>query len=141
MHASYCPNNVTNCCVICHVPMSHVMYPCHLLCIYVIFQQSGHFICVMCYVTCHLSCHVSWHKSLNVKYLSTHILLIVLSNYLTILTILSNVLMSHVMYPCHMSCIHVTCNVFMSHSNSQVISFYKSEYWITLDNMRYYKFL
>ena len=135
MHASYCPNNVTNCCVICHVPMSHVMshvmYPCHLLCIYVIFQQSGHFICVMCYVTCHLSCHVSWHKSLNVKYLSTHILLIVLSNYLTILTILSNVLMSHVMYPCHMSCIHVTCNVFMSHSNSQVISFYKSEYWIT----------
>ena len=36
--------------------------------------------------------------------------------------------MSHVMYQCDMSCIHVTFNVFRSHSNSQAISFYKSEY-------------
>ena len=46
--------------------------------------------------------------------------------------------MSHVTW---MSCVHVTCNVLMSHSNSQDISFYKSEYWITLDNMQYYKCL
>ena len=104
--------------------------------------------CVMSHVMCHVKC--------NVKYLATHLLLIVLNNYLTNLTILSNVMypchkscthvtshvpMSHVMYQCDMSCIHVTCNVLMSHSNSHVVSFQKSEFWITLDNMRYYKFL
>ena len=127
-----------------HIPcvMSHVM--CHVTC---------HMSCVMSSVTCYVSCHVSWHKSSNVKYLATHILLIVLNNYLTILSnvmypchkscthVTSHVPMSHVMYPCHMSCIHFACHVFMSHSNSHVISFYKSEYWITLDNMQYYKFL
>ena len=47
--------------------------------------------------------------------------------------------MWHVMYQCDMSCIHVTCNVLMSHSNSHVILFCKSEDWITLDNLQYYK--
>ena len=82
-------------------------------------------------------------KSCNVKYLATHMLLIVLNNYLTLtnITVLSQVMypchkscthvtchvpMSHVMYPYNMSCIYVTCHVFMTHSSSQVISFYMS---------------
>ena len=121
--------------VTCHVPMSHVMYLCHiptvrsftcndnhiltnfykLVTCYVMWHvMSYHISCVMSHVmsrvTCQVSCHVSWHKSSNVKYLATHILLIVLNNYLTNLTILSNV-----MYPCHKSCTHVTCHVSMWH--------------------------
>ena len=97
----------------------------------------------VCFV---VTCYVSWHKSCNVKYLATHTLLIVLNDYLTNLTILSNVMYpchkscTHVMYPCPMSCVHVTCHVSMSHVMYS-ISFFKPEYWITMDNMRYYKCL
>ena len=110
-----------------------------------IVMSISHIMCyVSCHVTCYVSSHKSWHKSCNVKYLATHTLLIVLNNYLTNLTILSNVIYqchkscTHV--TCHVSCIHVTCHVSMSHVMYS-ISFFKSEYWITLDNMRYYKCL
>ena len=128
--------------------MSHVK-PCkiclhallfHMSCIHVTCHVISHIMCyVSCHVTCYVSCHVSWHKSCNVKYLATHTLLIVLNNYLTNLTILSNVI-----YPCHKSCTHVTCHVSYVHVTCHVsmshvmysISFFNPEYWITLD-MRY----
>ena len=34
--------------------------------------------CVVSRVTCHIRCHKSWHKSCNVKYLASHIFLILI---------------------------------------------------------------